>query len=196
DQVLGLSAGNALEVAEAVAFLRADHRDARLEAVTLALGIEMLGLAGVDAAIAARQLKRALDGGAAAETFGKMVAALGGPLDFVDNPFAYLDVAPVVAPVFLNDAGVIAAVDTRQIGLAVIDLGGGRVRPDQAIDSAVGLSDIQGIGAVVGPDLPVCCLYARDLETWERAASRVRSAFAVAVSAVVPHSVVRGRIGV
>jgi len=195
NQALGRNAGNALEVAESVAFLKADCRDPRLEEVVLALGVEMLRLAGAAPDAAARKLRRALDGGAAAETFGKMVAALGGPHDFVDRPGAYLPVADVVAPVFVPGVGKVAAIDARALGLAVIDLGGGRTRPDQAIDPAVGLTDILGVGADAGPDAPLCRLHARDRETWERAAARVRAAFTLADKAEAPVSAVLGRIG-
>ncbi|WP_337995739.1 thymidine phosphorylase [Oleispirillum naphthae] len=195
DQVLGHAAGNAVEVAEAVAFLRADRRDARLEELTIALGIEMLGLAGIEPATAARKLKRALDGGAAAETFGRMVAALGGPLDFIDDAAAHLPAAPVIAPVFPAQAGVVAALDVRRIGLAVVDLGGGRRRPDAAIDPAVGITDMQGIGGAVGPDAPLCTVHARNAAAWERAAARLRAAVTVAETAPPARPVVWGRVG-
>ena len=196
DQALGHAAGNALEVAEAVAFLKAKRRDPRLEEVTLALSVEMLGLTGVDAATAMRKLRRALDGGAAAEVFGKMVTALGGPHDFLDRPGAYLPSAPVIAPVFAPRIGSVAAVDARALGLVVVDLGGGRTRPDQAIDPAVGLTDILGVGMVAAPDAPLCRLHARDQVSWERAAARVRAAFTLADAAGTPGPAVLGRIGV
>ncbi len=195
NQALGFAAGNAVEVAEAVAFLKAERRDPRLEEVTLALGAEMLALSGVDADAAQRKLRRALDGGAAAETFGRMVAALGGPHDFVDRPGAYLPVAPIAEPVFAPGAGKVAAVDARALGMAVVDLGGGRTRPDQAIDPAVGLTDILGVGAEAGPDAPLCRLHARDRVSWERAAVRVRAAFTLAEDAGPSGPVVLGRIG-
>jgi thymidine phosphorylase len=195
NQALGRTAGNALEVAEAVAFLKAEHRDPRLAEVTLALGVEMLALAGIAPDAAMRKLRRALDGGAAAETFGRMVAALGGPLDFVDRAGAYLPAAPIVEPVFAQTAGKVAAVDARVLGMAVIDLGGGRTRPEQAIDPAVGLADILGVGADAGPEAPLCRLHARDRASWERAAARVRAAFALAEQTGPSGPAVLGRIG-
>ncbi len=191
-QVLGATAGNALEVAEAVAFLRADHRDPRLEEVTLALGVEMLGLVRIDAATASRKLKRALDNGAAAETFGRMVAALGGPLDFLDNASAYLEPAPVQLEVRAEGEGYVAEVDARALGLAVVDLGGGRTRPDQGIDFAVGLSDVSGVGD--SAESPLCVVHARDAAAAARAAQRVRAAFALSPAPVAPVAVLRGRI--
>lgn len=191
-QVLGKTAGNALEVAEAVAFLRADHRDPRLEDVTLALGVEMLGLVRIDAATASRKLKRALDNGAAAETFGRMVAALGGPLDFLDNASAYLEPAPVQVEVRAEGEGHISAIDARALGLAVVDLGGGRTRPDQGIDFAVGLSDVSGVGD--SAEGPLCIVHARDAAAAERAAQRVRAAVTLSPVPVSPVAVLRGRI--
>lgn len=193
NQALGTSVGNALEVAETVAFLRAERRDARLQEVTLALGVEMLGLVGIDAATASRKLRLALDGGQAAETFGRMVAALGGPLDFLDNAGAYLEAAPVVVEVRAGAEGFVSAVDAKQLGLAVVDLGGGRTRPEQGVDMAVGLSEVLGIGDAA--DAPLCRIHARDKAAAARAEARVRAAFALSERPVAAPPVLRGRIG-
>ncbi|SBV96603.1 thymidine phosphorylase (modular protein) [uncultured Alphaproteobacteria bacterium] len=192
NQALGSTVGNALEVAEAVAFLRAERRDPRLEEVTLALGVEMLGLVGIDAATASRKLRLALDGGRAAETFARMVAALGGPLDFVDNAGAYLDDAPVVTEVRAETAGFVAAIDAKRLGLALVDLGGGRTRPDRGVDVAVGLSEVLGVGAAA--DAPLCRIHARDAAAAARAAERVRAAFTISERPVAAPPVLHGRI--
>jgi thymidine phosphorylase len=78
--------------------------------VTLALGAEMLVLGGLaaDAAAGHAQLQAALDSGAAAERFARMVAALGGPADLMERPNTYLAAAPVVVPVPAPRAGVLA----------------------------------------------------------------------------------------
>ena len=129
NQVLGRTAGNALEVQEAIDFLTGrGPREPRLEAVTLALCGEMLALSGLCADAKAGQAlaRRALDSGDAAERFARMVAALGGPRNVLSPRFAGLPKARVVLPLPSPRAGVIAAMDTREIGLAVVALGGGR----------------------------------------------------------------------
>ena len=97
DQVLGASAGNALEVRESIDYLTGAAREPRLHEVTLALAASLLVQGGLhgdeDAARAAAQ--RALDSGAAAERFARMVAELGGPADLVERPADHLAAAPV-----------------------------------------------------------------------------------------------------
>lgn len=136
NQVLASSACNALEVREAVRFLTNDERNPRLFEVTLALCSEMLTTAGLaqseDAARAA--LVRALDSGEAAERFGRMVAAQGGPADFVQRYDRYLPAATLNKPVFPAGAGYIRSMDTRALGMTVVALGGGRQRASDAID--------------------------------------------------------------
>lgn len=101
NQVLASSAGNALEVREAVRFLTGEHRNPRLYEVTMALCEEMLLAGGLaDCAADARaQMQRVLDNGQAAEVFGRMVAAQRGPADFVDHYARYLPAATLSKPV-------------------------------------------------------------------------------------------------
>jgi thymidine phosphorylase len=68
----------------------------------------------------------------------------------------------------------------RDVGVAVLELGGGRLREDQPIDHAVGLVDVAEIGEQVGPGgRPLATVHARDADTAERAAARLRAAFEV-----------------
>src|SRR5919106_1514023 len=101
DQCLGHSAGNALEVHEAIDFLTGRRKDPRLHEVTMALAAELLLLGGLAADIAdARQrAERALDSGAAAERFARMVDALGGPPDLLERPARHLAACNVRRPV-------------------------------------------------------------------------------------------------
>jgi thymidine phosphorylase len=197
DQVLGSSAGNALEVAETIDFLTGRSRDARLLEVTLALGVEMLRLGGVEAkdAPARRSLMRALDGGAAAERFARMVAALGGPADIVARAADHLPKAPVVAPAPPARPGIVQRIDVQAVGLAVVKLGGGRTQPGQAIDPRVGFSDIAGIGDAVGPDRPLAIVHAADGDAALRAVAALQAAFAIGTTAARPGAMLRARIG-
>ena len=172
NQVLGRSAGNALEVVETIAYLTGEARDARLHEVVMALGAEMLVLGRlVSDPVAARgRLQAALDSGAAAERFARMVELLGGPSDLVENPGKYLPTAPVVHPALPERPGVVVAMDLRQIGLAVVELGGGRRDASDRIDHGVGLSEVAGLGDAVGPDRPLALVHARSPEAAEAAA--------------------------
>ena len=95
NQVLASSAGNAVEVREAVQFLTGEYRNPRLFDVTMALCVEMLisGKLAKDDAETRAKLQAVLDNGKAAEVFGRMVAAQKGPTDFVENYAKYLPTA-------------------------------------------------------------------------------------------------------
>jgi len=188
NQVLGHSAGNALEVREAIGFLTGEEREPRLLAVTLALAGEMLALgdlaaspeAGADAA------RRALEDGSAAERFAAMVTALGGPAGLIERPDAHLPKAAVVRPVHPTTPGVVRAIDTRALGLAVIELGGGRRRVSDSIDHAVGLDRVAGIGEAVDGERPITLVHAADQAAAARAADAVRRAVTVGPETPAP----------
>ena len=183
DQVLGRTAGNAVEVREAVeALTHPRTADPRLLEVTLALAATLLRLGGLygdeDAARAAAG--DALVSGAAAERFARMAAALGGPRDLVDDPVRHLPAAPHVLEAFPAATGRVGRIDVRAVGVAVLELGGGRRREDEAVDHAVGLTDVAGLGEEVGPGgRPLAVVHARTEAAAERAAQRLRTAFTV-----------------
>ena len=178
---LGEEVGNALEVRESVDFLTGRRRDARLAAVTAALAAELLvlGQLAPDVAAAGAMVSRALDSGAAAERFARMVAALGGPADVVERAAHHLPRAPVALAVEPERAGVIAAVHARSVGRLVIELGGGRRRSEDAIDPAVGLSALRGVGDAAGPGQPLAVIHARSAADAESAARGLRAAVTV-----------------
>ncbi|WP_287028192.1 thymidine phosphorylase [Pseudomonas sp. UBA6310] len=182
-QPLARSAGNALEVEEAIALLRGEVRSQRLWDVTLALAEQTLLCAGLasSAELAREQLLAAWQSGAALECFAQMVKALGGPADLVERPDNYLPAAPVVMPVYAPLEGLVQSIDTRAVGIAVVALGGGRRRPQDSIDPAVGLSELAFPGERVGPNRPLALVHARDLAQAEQAASAVLAAYQVAI---------------
>jgi len=196
NQVLGRSAGNALEVREAIDWLTGKARDTRLDEVTLALGAELLllGRLARDADDARSKLVAARDSGAAAERFRRMVTALGGPPDLVERPEGHLPAAPVRLPVVAERTGVIAGMEVRVIGLTVMALGGGRRRAEDRIDYGVGITDIRGIGERVERDQPLAVIHARSEDAAAAAAIALRHAITVADSRTTPGPVVGQRI--
>jgi thymidine phosphorylase len=193
--VLGHTAGNALEVRESIDFLTGAGHDPRLYEVTAALSAELLVLGGLcpDTATARTRFDEAISSGAAAERFGRMVSALGGPADLMENPDRYLGRAPVVREVHAAAPGAITAVDTRALGVAVVALGGGRTRVQDPIDPAVGLSAVAGLGSDT-QDRPLAVVHARSEDEAEAAADAVRSAFTITDSAPAPTSPVARRL--
>jgi thymidine phosphorylase len=192
DRVLGRTAGNALEVRECLDILTgAPGADARLVDVTLALTRELLLLGGLGDADPAEALRS----GAAAERFAAMTAELGGPGDLLERPDAHLPAAPVMRAVEPDRTGCVTAHATRDLGLVVLDLGGGRRRDGEAIDHAVGLSEVAAPGDDVAPGgRPLCVVHARDRDGAAAAADAVRRAIRVGEHADPARPVVTERV--
>jgi thymidine phosphorylase len=189
NEVLGTTVGNALEMREAIAFLTGrGARDGRLEKVTLALAGEMLALTGLatDARDGQRQARHALDSGAAAERFERMVASLGGPRDVLAARFSGLAKARVVVELRAPRDGVIASMDTREIGLAVVDLGGGRRRASDAVDPSVGLSGVWPRGTRVAAGEALMKVHAATRAAAAAACERLGRAITIAARAPRP----------
>jgi thymidine phosphorylase len=196
DQPLAGTVGNALELRTALAYLRDDARPARLHTLVLALGTELLVPAGLasDAADARQRLERALDGGAAAERFARMVAGLGGPPDLVDAPDRHLAVAPWTAAVSSPSGGAVAAIDARALGEAATALGAGRAQADAPIDVRVGLADVRALGAPVQAGDVLAVVHAADAASGAAAVAAVGRAFRIAAQAPPPSPVVLERV--
>jgi len=201
DQPLAWSAGNALEVLEAVRFLRGEARHERLLSVVLALSSELLQLGGLagNPIEAEKQVMRSLDSGMAAEQFSKMVAAQGGPSGLVRDPSSFMPRALVIRPVFPDTSGYITAIQTKTVGTTVVALGGGRQRSEDSINPSVGVSDISGVGIWVDSDVPLAVIHAASEDSWESAAVLLKSGFSIGQSPgkVIPaiHSTVKGEAG-
>jgi len=195
-QCLGHTAGNAVEVREAIAMLKGEAVHPQLEEVVLALCGEALALACLvpNAAAGRTAAAAALASGAAAERFARMVAVLGGPADFLDRHDTHLPAAPLVRPIHPARAGRVRAVDARALGLAVVELGGGRRHAAHPVDHAVGLTEVRAIGDEVGPDHPLALIHARDEASLAAATTRLLAAYQIADEVTVPTMIV-GRIG-
>jgi thymidine phosphorylase len=181
DEPLADTAGNALETHHAIAHLAGTRRQPRLHEIVLALGAEMLANGGLAPDLDAGRTKiaEAIASGAAAERFGRMVAELGGPPDLMERPELHLAKAPVTHEVAADRRGVVTAIDTRALGLAVVALGGGRTRPQDAIDPSVGLTRLLGIGAKLEPGTPLALVHAREKTQAEAAAASLRAAYTI-----------------
>jgi thymidine phosphorylase len=193
DEVLGTTAGNGVEVRESIDYLTGAHREPRLHEVTIALAAALLESAGLADDGRAAALK-ALESGAAAERFGAMVAALGGPGDILEAPGEHLAAAPVTKAATAQSSGVVTGMNCRDVGLAVTGLGGNRGREDDVIDHAVGLTDIAPVGAAVGPDRPLAVVHARSDADADAAIAALRAAVRVGDEPPGDRPVIAGRI--
>ncbi len=196
NQVLGDTAGNALEVAECLTVLRGEAGDPRLVDVTLALCAELLHLVDLSPSVeeGRSKAKAAMTSGRALECFGAMVAALGGPTDFVENSGRHLASASTVRPIAATRSGIVQAMDTRKIGLAVVELGGGRRRSSDDVDHSVGLSEIVQIGDEVETGQPLALVHATSDADTGRAAASLRGAIEIGEEPPALHNVVLDRV--
>lgn len=184
NQPLAPDLGNALEVAAAMRVLTA-QAGGRLLDVTVALGGAVLAGArlAVDADSGAQALRDCITDGRAAEAFGRMVAAQGGPVRFVEDWPRFLPEAPVILEVKAPQAGYVAAMDGHALGLCVVSLGGGRQVEKDSIDPAVGLSDMAELGARVDAGQPLARIHAARPDAAQRALRQVQAAITLTDSA-------------
>jgi len=196
-QPLGRMAGNALEVIEVMETLTGAEVNEALWDLTAALGGEVLALAGLakDAERGAEAIDDALETGRAAEKFGEMVAALGGPSDFVERYPDRLPSAPVVSAALAPRAGFIAAIDGQALGNAVVHLGGGRLRDGDRINPSVGLAELLPVGEEVAAGEPLATIHAASRADADRAAAAVAGAYRIADEPAEEPPLIHARIG-
>jgi thymidine phosphorylase len=197
NEPLAPAAGNAVEVAYIADYLTGRRREKRFHEVNVELCAEMLVLGRLTDSIAEARsrIEEAIESGKAAEIFGRMVVELGGPSDLLDRPDAHLAAAPVIRPIHAERTGIVQSIATRDVGLAVVALGGGRTRPQDPVDHAVGLTELAGIGAVIDRERPLGIVHARSEEAAEAAARVVRAAYGLGEEKVEAGPLILERIG-
>ena len=197
NECLGRSAGNALEIAESMAYLGGGDREPRLDEVVQSLCAEMLVVGGIetDRAMALDKVEESITSGRAAEKFERMVVGLGGPPDFVSNYEQHLPRAEIEIPVFAEDAGFIVSIDTFALGNAIIELGGGRRQLGDPLDLSVGLDDVVAIGSRVDHEQPLAVIHANSEDSATRAAALIRGACTVSAEAGATRPVICDRLG-
>ncbi|AVX05625.1 pyrimidine-nucleoside phosphorylase [Maritalea myrionectae] len=181
NQPLASTAGNALEVQNAVDFLSGRHRDPRLEQVVIELAAHGLvhGKLVKDVEEGREQARHVLDSGKAAEQFGKMITGLGGPSDFMQNCAAHLPKADIIRDVFADQAGFVTEIDAKQVGMGVVVLGGGRKAPGDMLDYAVGFDRLAPIGEKIEKGAPIARLHANDTALADEATARLKAAYTI-----------------
>jgi thymidine phosphorylase len=194
---LASAAGNAVEVRNAVDFLTGAARDRRLEKVTLALAGEMLLASGLaqTAVQGMRRAQQALDDGSAAEIFARMVTALGGPADLMEKPAKHLGKAKVIRPVPAPKPGTVSEIDTRGIGIAVVELGGGRRATGERIDPLVGFTGLAEVGQRLEKGDPIGIVHARSSDAADAASAALLACYNLSGGNMVAGKTVLRRIG-
>lgn len=195
DEPLCGSLGNAVEVALCMEVMAGNRLAApRLHDLTVALGGRLLALTGAEEGEAEERIAAAIASGAAMERFARMVALMGGPPDMAEDWRTHLPAAPVVGDIVAPADGVVAAWNGEALGLAVVDLGGGRRVETDRIDPAVGLTDVVPVGVRVRRGDPVATVHARDEAGAERAAASVLAALRLGDAVPDPRPLVMQRV--
>lgn len=187
NQVLGKSAGNAVEVREALDYLQQKNIDSRLDVIIKKLCAQLLCQCGrcSDESEAVALIEKVLQQGYALEKFAQMAAALGGPVDFVEKADTYLPQAAIKRPIFAEKAGFVKAMDTRAVGLAVIALKGGRTIPGEKLDLSTGFTNFVQIGDKIDAKTPLAVVNCQNESQYE--AVRKNIIKSVEISDVSPH---------
>lgn len=196
NQPLAPSLGNALEVSEVMAVLTAGDVDAPLSQISAALGGVLLADAGLaaDADAGAALIAKVIRSGHAAERFGKMIAAMGGPVHFVENHARFLPEATVIREVAASKSGTLRAIDGEALGRVVVALGGGRAVESDVVDPAVGLSGVLRLGDKVTKGQPLAVIHAARPDQADRAEAAVRAAFTLGAQAVKTPDLIHARV--
>lgn len=195
NQPLASALGNALEVDEVMKVLT-QAPDAPLAVISAELGGVLLADAGMFATSeeGRDKIAKVIRDGRAAERFGRMMAAVGAPIHFVDDWSRYLPEASVILEVPAPAAGYVTTIDGEALGLAVVELGGGRQVESDVIDPAVGLSDLVRLGDRVEKGVPLAVVHAAREDAARRAADAVQKAITLGTGKPVVPSLVHERI--
>jgi thymidine phosphorylase len=181
NQVLGKSAGNAVEIKEAVEYLQGKNVDARLDIITRTLCKELLlkcGRCGCETE-ADLLINKAVSSGLALEKFAKMVKALGGPADFCEKYEEYLPTAAYQKPIFAEKSGYVSAMNTRAVGLSIVEMKGGRSMPGESLDLATGYTEFAQIGDYVDGSKPLAIVHYQSEEQYAKARKNILAAITI-----------------
>lgn len=197
NQVLGRTAGNSLEVIEAVNYLKGEVADFRLHEVVMSLAAELLVIGSVSRTLedARTKIKKVMDEGRALDKFAKMTAALGVDSKFVDKPEESMKKASMVKDVFPYNDGVVSEIDTRAIGMGIVEMGGGRTKATDTIDHSVGLTNIAQIGEKVSKTgRPLATIHAKNQYSFRMMEETLREAYTIVDRRVIDEPVIKETI--
>ena len=180
NQVLGKSAGHSLEVTECIEYLTTKKRDQRLEIITNDLISSLLMMIKkISKKEALEQINSVLDKGLAAERFEKMVNALGGSSNILKTYKEDLSGTVYVEEVFLEETGWIKEINTRKLGLLLIELGGGRKQANDKINYHVGYNNVLSVGEKIDNIKPVVKVYSKSEDALNVVKDQIRKCFII-----------------
>ena len=175
-------AGNAIEVAHAAEFLMHRSINSRVSDITLALGAELLLSAGIAKRYGDGPRHAGRNDRPPAKRLNILTAWLRPSVahpTFSPTHDSILPRAPIIKPVYADDEGTVSAIDTRDLGLAVIELGGGRRVASDTINHAVGLENLLGKGFRADFETPLCMVHAQTEADFEKAEAIIKAAYVI-----------------
>lgn len=183
NQPLGRFAGNSLEVYEILRIMRGEADEMMRDTVDLSISLvaKMLVLAGVcnNFNTALKTSIESLENGSALEKFKRNLELQGGNPAICDDPELILDKKMLKIPVNAEKSGFISEINTRSLGEAIVMMGGGRAKPDDEIDHAVGIEFLRKIGDEVRHGEEICIIHCRDISQAEIISQRVKAAYKI-----------------
>lgn len=192
DEPLGFAVGNALEVIEAVQTLKGNGPNDLLE-LCVALGSHMLVLANAADNLdeAAKKLKNTITDGTAYEKFIEFVTAQGGKREDVENVEQLISAA-IIKEIPSPCSGYIAHIQSDEVGISAMLLGGGRETKESVIDLSVGIVLKKKVGDYVRTGEPLAVMYANDPVKFAAAQKRLLSAYRYSEIPVPTSSLIKG----
>jgi len=180
NQVLGRSAGHSLEVIECIEYLTSSKRDSKLETITNELASSnLMMIKNISKEESLKQINTVLANGKAAEKFERMINALGGSNSFLSTYKKELSNNTFVQDIYLEKQGWIKEIKTRDLGLLLIELGGGRKQVDDKINYHVGYDNVLGVGECVNSSTPVIKVYANSKDDFNKVKNSIINCFIV-----------------
>jgi len=180
NQILGKSAGHTLEMLECIKFIKNENKDPRLEKITYELITSLLMMVHeISKHEAVKKINEVISNGLAAEKFEMMVTALGGPSNILSSYEKDLKINAIKNDIFIEEKGWVERIETRQLGLILIELGGGRKQVTDKINFSVGYENVASVGEKIDPSKPILTLYSQTKEDYENVRKKICESFIV-----------------
>jgi thymidine phosphorylase len=136
----------------------------------------------IDRQTAYEKINQVVSDGKAAEKFNKMIHALGGPVNFLEKYNSHLLSSSYVGEIKANDSGSIHSIETRKLGLILIELGGGRKQIDDKIDYSVGYENVISVGENVDTSTPLLKVHTSSESDFNKVKNKIEKCFVISKS--------------
>ncbi len=180
NQVLGKSAGHRLEILECINFLTNQEKDPRLMKITYELVASILMMShNLSKEEALKKIDTVISNGVAAEKFEKMVAALGGASNILSSYKDQLEINAFKKDMCIKQSGYVQKIKTRDLGLILIELGGGRKQVTDKINFNVGYDNVLSVGDRVDSSTPLLTVYCHSDKDFENVGKKIEECFLI-----------------